>query len=108
MEKKVELDIERSSRYCCLAHYVTHHPFKVYLIAFLSLLIPVVLTIVFELAIPSGISGRDYLVDGSERVYGLNVETLVGEELDKASDGSQIAVRVQFHPSWYTVVAYDC
>ena len=108
MEKQVELDIERSSRYCCLAHYVTHHPVKVYLIAFLSLLITVVLTIVFELATLSEISGRDYLVDGSDRVYGLNVETLVGEELDKASDGSQIVVRVQFHPSWYTVVAYDC
>ena len=108
MEKKVELDIERSSRYCCLAYYVTHHPCKFYVISLLVLLVPVVLTIFFDLARLSDITGLDYIVHGSERAFGLNVETIVAEELDKATDGSDIAVRVQVDSFLATSVIYDC
>ena len=98
MERMVELDIEKSSRYCCLAHYVTHHPCKFYLVSLLVLFVPVMLTIFYELATLSEITGLDYVVHGSDRAYGLNVETLVGVELDKASNGTNIAVRVQIDP----------
>ena len=97
MEEKIKLDIERSSRYCCLAHYVTLHPCKFYLIAFLVLLVPVILTVIFDLATPSDITGLDYVVHGSDRAYGLDVEIAFGEELDKAVEGSSIAVRVQVY-----------
>ena len=38
----------------------------------------------------------------------MNVETAVGEELEKAAEGSNIAVRVQVNSDWVTSIIYDC
>ena len=84
------------------------HPFKIYILCLVFYFGCIGACIGLNLIEATTPHSHDNLVWDDERVIGYDYETLLTYELDKASTGSDLSVRVHSPSDWVTQIVYDC
>ena len=84
-----------------------NHPFVIYSVCVFFFVLSGFFTLRYDLARLSENTHRDYLVWDSERVHGLDLETLIEQELEQAAPGGQHPVRARVHKDWVTNIIYE-